>query len=210
MALESAVKRLFAKLSPQGSKPDSAEKKVTEGPPIPHGWDSDMIPASNGKGQRVEHSGGGGYSSSGSVRIQWVSRETDAEGKPLRERRPSPAEVKQLDVGFRAAGKIYPDLSKLTVQEEKNGPWALDMYGRTVLALRERFPCFDSEDFLYEHRYFRWFYLFQDGKLTCVYHTDESHTVTVTEDVLDIEDQCWREMQELDCFRERRDQNKET
>ena len=81
------------------------------------------------------------------------------------------------------------------------------MYGRTVLALRERFPCFDSSDLLYEHRYFRWFYLFQDGKLTCVYHTDESHTVTVTEDVLDIEDQCWREMQELDCFRERQDRD---
>ena len=208
MALESAVRRLFAKLSSQGSKPDKEEKKKeTEGPPIPHGWQSDMVPRASGKGARVEHSGGGGYSSAGSTRIQWVSRETDAEGEPIQERRPAPAEVKQLDVGFRAAGKIYPDLSKLAVHEEQSGPWALDMYGRTVLALRERFPCFDSSDLLYEHRYFRWFYLFQDGKLTCVYHTDESHTVTVTEDVLDIEDQCWREMQELDCFRERQDRD---
>ena len=197
MALESAVRRLFAKLSSQGSKPDKEEKKKeTEGPPIPHGWQSDMVPRASGKGARVEHSGGGGYSSAGSTRIQWVSRETDAEGEPIQERRQSPAEV-----------KIYPDLSKLAVHEEQSGPWALDMYGRTVLALRERFPCFDSSDLLYEHRYFRWFYLFQDGKLTCVYHTDESHTVTVTEDVLDIEDQCWREMQELDCFRERQDRD---
>lgn len=50
MTLVSAVKHLFAKLSSQGSKPGREEKAEMEGPPIPHGWQSDMVPRENGRG----------------------------------------------------------------------------------------------------------------------------------------------------------------
>ena len=100
-----------------------------------------------------------------------------------------------------AAGREYTDVSQLTARrEDEHGPWATDRYGRYVLAVSERFPCFDSADYLYENRYFRWFLLCLDGKFICVYHTDETDTVTVTEDVLDLEEPCWKKINSLKCF----------
>ena len=66
--------------------------------------------------------------------------------------------------------------------------------------LTERFPCFDSADYLHEDRYFRWYFLCRRGKLTLVYHTDRTPLVAVTEDVRDLEDDCWKRMRELGCF----------
>ncbi len=66
----------------------------------------------------------------------------------------------------------------------------------------ERFPCFGSADYLHEDRCFRCFLLCEGGKLTSVYYTDKTDTVTVTEDVLDLEKPCWKEMQQAKCFRE--------
>lgn len=176
-------------------------KAAPEEPEAPrHPWRGDMVPREIGPGPSVKHSGGGVYFS-GTVRLEWVSRETDAEGRPLRVRTPKGLALIVPEAGFIAAGKLYASRAMLTCREIKDSPWAKDVYGRDVLALKERFPCFDSSDFLHEKRYFRWYFLCVNGKLTCVYHTDDTPVVTVTEDVLDIETDCWRQIQDLGCFK---------
>ena len=73
-----------------------------------------------------------------------------------------------------------------------------DVYGREVFAFRERFPCFDSYDYLYEHRYFRWFYIREGDSLYCVYYVDEQKTVKITDDVRRIEKRdAWESMRAL-------------
>ncbi len=168
-------------------------------PPQKH-WQGDMVPRETGPGERIERSSRGGYWSGGSVRLEWVSRETDGEGRPLRVRTPDSHTVTVPKVGFMAAGKRYRGMGSLVYRQEKDGFWGSDIYGRDVLMVKERFPCFDSSDYLYENRCFCWYFLCEDGKLTCVYHTDQTDTVTVTEDVLDLEKNCWRDMKKLGCF----------
>lgn len=165
-----------------------------------HPWQGDMVPRENGRGPSVERSGGGGGRFCPTVRLEWVSRETDAEGRPLRVRTPKEFTLTVPEVGFIAAGKLYASRNMLTFREVENSPWAKDVYGRDVLVLKERFPCFDSSDFRYEKRYFRWYFLCENGKLTCIYHTDNTPVVTVTEDVLNVESDCWKRMQDLECF----------
>lgn len=191
----------FSKKEPHtpSAQPASAEKPSA---PSRIRWEGDMIPRKVGYGKRIERSGGGGFSYSPSVRLEWVSRQTDAEGKPLRVRVPEGISVTAQKECFMAAGKQYTSLSQLTAQQEsKDSPWFKDVYGRDVLELKERFPCFDSYDLLNEERYFRWYFLCQDGRLICVYHTDDSPDVTVTEDVLDVEDLRWEKMEKLGCFK---------
>ena len=180
-------KKLFSKTVPEEPEP----------PLRP--WQGDMVPREAGPGQSIKHSGGGVYFC-GTVRLEWVSRETDTEGRPLRVRTPKGFALTVPEVGFTAAGKLYANRDMLTCRKVKGSPWAKDVYGRDVLALKERFPCFDSSDLLHEKRYFRWYFLCENGKLTCVYHTDDTPVVTVTEDVLDVERDCWRQMQALGCF----------
>ena len=163
-------------------------------------WAGDMVPRTAGPGRKIQRSGGGGYSSSSTVRLEWASRRTDLAGKPLRVRRPLGVPLFFPAVCFMAAGRPYLSLSMLTAHQEEGSPWAKDVYGRDVLVLRERFPCFDSADYKHEHRYFRWYFLCHNGKLTCVYHTDKTPAVTVTEDVRDLEDSLWERMQALECF----------
>ena len=163
-------------------------------------WAGDMVPRETGPGKSIERSGGGGFTSSSTVRLEWVSREKDAEGRPLKVRRPKGVRLYFPAMCFAAAGRPYFGLSMLAAHREENSPWARDIYGRDVLVLRERFPCFDSADYRNEKRYFRWYFLCHKGKLTCVYHTDRTPVVTVTEDVRDLEDDCWKRMQELECF----------
>lgn len=163
-------------------------------------WAGDMIPREAGSGRKIRRSGGGGFSISSTVRLEWVSRRTDAGGKPLRVRKPLGVPLFFPLVCFMAAGRPYLSLSMLAAHQEKGSPWAKDVYGRDVLVLTERFPCFDSADYLYEDRRFRWFFLCHKGKLTCVYHTDKTPTVTVTEDVRDLENGLWEQIRELGCF----------
>lgn len=170
-------------------------------------WAGEMLPRKTGRGRRIERSGGG-IQISPSVRIEWASRRTDAEGHPLRVRTPQERTRTLSEAAFVAAGRPYAGRGQLIAQKAKDSPWAKDIYGRDVLALTERFPCFDSEDFLHEKRYFRWYFLCRDGRLTCVYHADETPTVTVTEDVLDVEDRCWEEMKRWGCFGEETDGGK--
>ena len=163
-------------------------------------WAGDMVPRKTGPGKRIERSGGGGFSSNITARLEWVSREKDAKGSPLQTRKPKGIRLFFPAMCFLAAGLPYFGLSMLAAHQEKDNPWARDLYGRNVLVLTERFPCFDSADYRNEDRYFRWYLLYHNGKFTCVYHTDGTPIVTVTEDVRDLEDDLWRQIQELECF----------
>lgn len=103
--------------------------------------------------------------------------EPKPEPKPEPINRPAP----QLRTLFTAAGKGYAAEGQLKENETPTERVYTDCYGRTVLCLRERFPCFDSYDFLYEDRYYRWYFILQDGALTLVRTQDDSSAYTVTE-----------------------------
>lgn len=124
------------------------------------------------------------------LRLQWVSRETDGDGRPLRTRTPEEsANNYHLPLPFRAAGKSYLTLGELTAEKEADGI-CRDRYGRTVVCLTERFPCFDSYDYLTENRYYRWWLIMEPERVTRVYSEDGRNEVYVTEDVSDLEDSC--------------------
>ncbi len=159
-----------------------------------------MVPRKTGPGRQIRRSGAGGISYNSTVRLEWVSREKDAQDRPLRTRKPLGITLFLPAACFIAAGRPYFSLSMLAAKQEQGSPWARDVYGRDVLVLRERFPCFDSADYRNEKRYFRWYLLCQGGKFTCVFHTDRTPAVTVTEDVRDLEDDLWRRVRELACF----------
>lgn len=101
--------------------------------------------------------------------------------------------------GFFAAGKHYDSVSQLCLEEDLDTRRARDIHGREVLYLKERFPCFDSYDLLYENRYYRWFFIRQDNSLTRVYQIDGRDRVYVTEDVRNLENKCWEQMKKL-CY----------
>ena len=96
---------------------------------------------------------------------------------------------------FTAAGKTYTSWQQLCALTDKDGRFCRDIYGRDVFC-RERFPCFDSYDYLHENRYYRWFFLRDGDKLTRVDYTDERRKITVTEDVQLLSETCWKQMQE--------------
>lgn len=98
---------------------------------------------------------------------------------------------------FVAAGKAYASWEQLCVEKEENGCVCKDIYGRKVFYMAERFPCFDSYDYAYEKRYYRWFFLKQNGRLTRVYYADERNQIQVTEDVRNLENKCREQMQNL-------------
>lgn len=82
---------------------------------------------------------------------------------------------------FTAAGKDYAREALLKIRKTENERVFIDLYGRTVLCLCERFPCFDSYDYLYEDRYYRWYFIVHDGALTLVRTQDGRDEYTVTE-----------------------------
>lgn len=128
--------------------------------------------------------------------IDWVSPETDAEGRPVCCRVPEPQKREYPGrLGFTAAGLPYPSthaLTALPVDREKG--LYRDIYGRKVLTVKERFPCFDSSDFLYENRYYRWAYFVSRERLICVYWQDEGGATEVTEDVRVVPVRSWEAM----------------
>ncbi len=71
-----------------------------------------------------------------------------------------------------------------------------DGYGQKVFTCKERYPCFDSADFLHEKRYYHWVYLTGGGKLVCVYYDDDDRLVTVTEDVAKVPGEHFKAMEE--------------
>ena len=127
----------------------------------------------------------------GSARLEWFDLLTQSV------RRPEPVKKEfQTGLPFRAAGKNYRNLAELTHQREEGSEWARDIYGRQVLCMEERFPCFDSYDYLYENRCYRWFYIRSGDRLTCVYYTDERKQIEITEDVKKLPERCWKAIRE--------------
>ena len=121
--------------------------------------------------------------------LKWVSPEVTR----LPEEAKTTYPVKR---GFFAAGKQYRNLQQLTATEIDKYHYR-DIYGRDVIALRELFPCFDSYDYLHENRYYRWFFLRDDQKLTMVYYADERDTLEVTEDVAQLRTWHWEHIREI-------------
>ena len=151
-------------------------------------WSGEMVLEAAGPGKRAGYK----LASYSTVALRWVSRERGADGEPLRVREPHESTVKYaLAGGFTAAGRRYGALSELFTEHDKTKTFCRDRYGREVLYLVERFPCFDSHDFAYENRFYR------------VYHEDETGSVYVTEDVKYLEEPRWREMLRLDYFERR-------
>ncbi len=175
------------------------EREYVPNMPEPLPWVSDMVMEDLGPGEKADYPGW----SCGTVRFRWVSREKDERGQPVSVREPEPV-TRTMPMGeFMAADRQYAAPRKLAVQWfDRDGlQWCADIFGRRVLYGAERFPCFDSSDYLYEDRYYRWFFLFEDGRLTRVQYTDGQDAVTVTEDVRDIENRWWKTLQGLACFR---------
>ena len=122
------------------------------------------------------------------VLLKWESQDGEA-------RITQPQVTKgMLTDGFTAGGKHYQNLRQLCGKTPNAEGLYRDIYGRQILCVKERFPCFDSYDYLHENRYFRWFYLLEDGKLTVVYTADERDLVEVTEDVAWVRTEHWEAM----------------
>ena len=153
-------------------------------------WSGEMVLEAAGPGKRAGYK----LASYSTVTLRWVSRERGADGKPLRVREPHESTVKYaLAGGFTAAGRRYGALSELFTEHDKTKTFCRDRCGREVLYLAERFPCFDSFDAMYEHRFYRWYFLREGDSLTRVYYEDEDDEVCVTEDVENLEYNCWRD-----------------
>ncbi len=136
--------------------------------------------------------------------IDWISLEKDAEGQPAVCRVPEPQKhTFSAQPGFVTAGLPYPAAKALTAVpvDRENGLFR-DMYGRKVLLVKERFPCFDSSDFLYENRYYRWAYFVSKEMLICVYWEDQGRRTEVTEDVRVVPELSWEAMTKAGLIRE--------
>lgn len=111
----------------------------------------------------------------------------------------------QLASGFEAAGRKYTGLSQLLAEKTNDSGEYKDIYGRRVFEVKERFPCFDSYDYLHENRYYRWFYIQEDGMLCCIYHADQRDTIKVTENAAKVNERSFKAMKEAgycDCIEE--------
>lgn len=172
-------------------------KKAGAAPDLP--WSGDMYPEPCGEGPRLNYP----LSSYSSYAIRWVSREKGADGAPLKVRTPvESTKAFSLSGGFTAAGRHYNSLEQLYVEHDSTKTWCRDCYGREVLYLAERFPCFDSCDFENEDRFYRWFFLRQNDRLTRIHHTDTTRKIYVTEDVGSIERSMWSLMSMFGYFKE--------
>lgn len=98
---------------------------------------------------------------------------------------------------FTAGGRPYTSVSQLCAKKlDEGGHICRDIYGREVFVQWERFPCFDSYDYLHENRYYRWFYICSGDQLTCVYYADQRDRLEITEDVQKLPRRCWEAMVE--------------
>ena len=117
---------------------------------------------------------------------------------PPERKRPKPAPPPL----FIAAGRRYISERQLTALKTETERVYTDAYGRTVLALRERFPCFDSYDALYEDRYYRWYFIVHDGALALVRTQDDRDEYTVTERITRAQwEKCGLDAYNQDVFR---------
>ena len=99
---------------------------------------------------------------------------------------------------FLAGGRPYASIKQLCAEKlDEDGHVCRDVYGREVFAEWERFPCFDSYDYLYENRYYRWFFIRNGDQLTGIYYTDEQKKIEIVEDVKTMRERCWKRMEAL-------------
>jgi len=128
-------------------------------------------------------------------KVEWVSLETDGDGKPLVVREPEEVTCQySRREPFILAGKQYPNLNRFLRKMEND--WAEDIYGRKVLCARELYPCFDSYDYMNENRYHRWFLIREGDRLSRLFMSDDRDKIFVTEDVANVESDVWKLMQE--------------
>jgi len=83
-------------------------------------------------------------------------------------------------VSFCAAGRNYNGIGELTAEKMEETVYK-DRYGRMVLYTKERFPCFDSYDYLYEKRYFHTYLVRNEQYWTLIKAQDESDRISVRE-----------------------------
>ncbi len=160
-------------------------------PPPP--CSSDMLLRCTGQGEKIHTR----LCSRSSRRVQWVSREAGADGQPLRCREPRESvRTHPVSVPFTAAGKVYSSAQSIAARRLEDGTF-LDRYGRRVICLRERFPCFDSYDYANEKRCYRWYLILEPERLTRVYAEDGGGELLITEDVSMLEDCCVEELRRL-------------
>ena len=126
-------------------------------------------------------------------KVEWVSMETDENGSPVQVRVPDShiCEYSRKHC-FSMAGKTYQDLGHFL--RNQDGEWGQDIYGRKVLCTKERYPCFDSSDYLYEDRYFRWYFIREGNAVSQLFAADDRDKIYVTEDVQNIEPWAWSRM----------------
>lgn len=131
--------------------------------------------------------------STSTEKVEWVSLQTDEAGNPLVVREPQETTREFSRKGyFSAAGKVYWNLNQLC--RNHKGDWAEDIYGRKVLCTKEKYPCFDSYDYLNETRYFRWYFI-REGNAVCqVFAADDRDIIYVTEDLQNVEGWAWERM----------------
>lgn len=165
-----------------GRKPQESP----QAPPKPHGTaEATLVFTPCGPGARVGSLGGGCFRSS--TKLRWVNP-----SNPQFFRTPEPTEKEYLaGLPFVAGGKTYISFSQLCCPQSDGS--TRDIYGRRTLCFRERFPCFDSYDYLYENRYYRWAFLCSDGKLTRVFQADQGRKLHVTEDAAQLEVDFWKD-----------------
>lgn len=132
--------------------------------------------------------------------LKWVSKEVDEDGNPVFERKPKESVTKyKRSEPFYAAGKEYKNFYNFLKSED--GALGEDVYGRTVVCTKQRFPCFDSYDYLYENRYYHQYFIRHGNTLTEVHIADDSDIVRVTEDVDYVNIYEWTDLKLLGCFR---------
>lgn len=125
--------------------------------------------------------------------VEWAGLETDKAGNPVAVREPVEITTEYSRKSpFSVAGKMYPNFNSFLKKQE--GEWGEDLYGRKVLCTKERFPCFDSSDYLYENRYYRWYFIREGDSVSQVYVADDWDKVYVTEDVQNMESWAWDRM----------------
>lgn len=122
-------------------------------------------------------------------KVEWISREKGEDGRPLALREPEEQEAVHTRRSiFTVAGKPYCGLNAfLYGLKEIDDDWAEDQYGRKVLRIQKRFPCFDSYDYLTENRFYRWFFIRKGNSISRIYASDDCPNVYVTDDVAYVE-----------------------
>ena len=132
--------------------------------------------------------------------VEWIASPEDLSDETALQRLPQPqVYVYQMKDGFSVMGRDYTSISQLTSQKaEENSPFYIDAWGRRVLWLCERFPCFDEFDYEHENRYYNWFYLCGDGVLWHVFYADGSEYISVTRDVNLIDSTVWHRLKDWD------------